>query len=151
MITYNPMILIKLREVLRTDHRKTYIFSLMMLMGRMQSPSWLTIEPEGPYLDIVMVIVAIFSPLSVILKRPSSYLWNVHLVILGKTLDIGSTLSSMFCPVNLTTWKESIKSNIVITPTSRPYIVNWPPKKTSMSHICPKTFTRFSSSQRMNL
>ncbi len=41
----------------------------MMLIGRIQSPSWLTIVPEGPYL------------------------WNVHLETLGNTLAIGSMRS----------------------------------------------------------
>ena len=44
-----------------------------------------------------------------------SNLWNVHFVILGKTFAIGSTLSSMFCPVNLTTFQGSNSDPLCFT------------------------------------
>ena len=69
----------------------------------------------------------------------------------GKLLPSGLPSLPCSAPSISPPFKESIQSRNTSPSTSRPYNVNWPPKKTSMSHICPKTFTRFSSSQRMNL
>merc|ERR550539_2286911 len=57
------------------NQMKMKVFSLMILTGSTQSPSFFSTVPEGPYL------------------------WKVHLVTLGKTLAIGSGRSSCSNPV----------------------------------------------------
>ena len=55
----------------------------------------------------------------------------------GKTLDMGSILSP-----------DGISDMEI---TSRPYVVNSPPRKKSMKNICPITLTKLSASQKKNL
>lgn len=58
------------------NHMNMYVFSLTMFNGNTHSESCFCIEPDGPYL------------------------WNVHLVILGNMNTIGSTRSS-WCSVDM--------------------------------------------------
>ena len=72
-------------KMMSQNHKNTYIFSLNIFIPRTHKASRFWMVPEPPYL------------------------WNVHFVIRGNTLDIGSILFSWSIPVNRRTYENVFK------------------------------------------
>ena len=72
-------------KMMSQNHKNTYIFSLNIFIPRTHKASRFWMVPEPPYL------------------------WNVHFVIRGNTLDIGSILFSWSIPVNRRTYQNLFK------------------------------------------
>ena len=72
-------------KMMSQNHRNTYIFSLNIFIPSTHKASRFWMVPEPPYL------------------------WNVHFVIRGNTLDIGSILFSWSIPVKRRTYESLFK------------------------------------------